>query len=191
MYDDYLEKAAATYRLLADDAVFPAVFSSMADTLEQCLRGGNKVLFAGNGGSAADSQHLAGELVVKFRIERPGMAALALTVDSSVLTASLNDLGVETVFAKQVEALGKKGDILWAFSTSGESGNILAACRAAKKHGLVVFGFTGEKGGTLADLADIAFRAPSAITSHIQECHIAVGHMLCGEIERRLYGGNG
>lgn len=188
MYHDYLAASAAVMRRLADDPALAKLFAELARLLTETLRRGGKILLAGNGGSAADAQHLAGELVVRFRKDRAGLAAVALTVDTSVLTASLNDLGADMIFAKQVEALGRPGDVLWVFSTSGKSPNILEACRAAKKAGLTVVGFTAEGGGPLAALCDHCFRAPSGVTSHAQECHIAVGHMLCGEVEERLFG---
>ena len=183
MYGSYLQKAAETYRLLADDPVYPALFEQIADALRETLENGGKILLAGNGGSAADSQHLAGELVVRFRKTRRALPAIALTVDTSVLTAALNDCGVEVVFSRQVEALGRRGDLLWAFSTSGNSRNIVVACETARNIGMRVVCFTGSEGGALAELADFCFRAPSRVTSHVQECHIAAGHMLCGVTE--------
>ena len=188
MIGAYLAEFCRTARLLAEGEEYPQRIEGMADVLCSALLGGNKILLAGNGGSAADCQHLAGELVVRFRRDRKGLPAIALTVDTSVLTACLNDFGPDWVFSRQVEALGRPGDILWAISTSGNSPNILAACRAARKLSLRVLGFTGCAGGQLAPLADIAFRAPSDATSHAQECHIAVGHLLCLLIEKRIFG---
>ncbi len=181
----YLAESAATLRRLADDRAFESLFAGIADLLWGSLSAGGKILFAGNGGSAADCQHLAGELVVRFRIDRPGLPGIALTVDSSVLTAALNDYGPDPVFSRQVEALGRPGDVLWAFSTSGNSKNILLACEAARRLGMKVVGFTGSGGGKLPALCDLCFQAPSNVTSHIQECHIAAGHMLCGIVEER------
>lgn len=181
----YFSEAAAVYSRLATDRSYEPLFKDMADMLWDALKAGNKVLFAGNGGSAADSQHLAGELVVRFRIDRPALAGIALTVDSSVMTAALNDYGVDPVYSRQVEALGRPGDILWAFSTSGNSKNILLAVEAARRIGMKVIGFTAENGGRLTALCDLCFRAPSTLTSHAQECHIAAGHMLCGIVEER------
>ncbi|MDR1519965.1 MAG: D-sedoheptulose 7-phosphate isomerase [Planctomycetota bacterium] len=182
---DYFAGTLEAFRRLADDPQYEALFSRAADLLWEALGGGKNILFAGNGGSAADCQHLAAELVGRFLLERPAMAGVALTVNTSVLTAILNDYGAEAVFSRQVEALGKPGDVLWAFSTSGNSPNILAACAAAKKRGLKVLGFTGGDGGKLPGLCDCCFRAPAKFTPHIQECHIAAGHMLCGVLEER------
>lgn len=172
---------------LADSPEYEALFQKIEAMLCGALSGGGKVLFAGNGGSAADCQHLAGELVARFRKNRGALPGIALTVDTSVMTACINDFGPDTVFARQVEALGREGDVLWAFSTSGASSNILAACRAAKKMGMKVLGFTGGSGGEFAGLCDLCFIAPSAVTSHIQECHIVAGHMLCLVIEEKLF----
>jgi D-sedoheptulose 7-phosphate isomerase len=186
MINDYLTKAIESVSLLTDGP-FPAQYEAIADLLCGALRRGNKILLAGNGGSAADCQHVAGELVVRFRKDRPGLPAIALTVDSSVLTACLNDFGPGPVFSRQIEALGREGDVFWAYSTSGTSANILEACAAARARGMKVLAFTGGSGGKLAAMADIAFVAPSGVTSHIQECHITVAHMLCHVIEERLF----
>lgn len=188
MDTSYLGRTAQTLAALAADPAAPALFSSMADLLWQSLSAGGKVLLCGNGGSAADCQHLAGELVVRFRKDRPALPGIALTVDTSVLTAALNDYGPTPVFARQVEALGRPGDVLWAFSTSGNSANILAAVEAARRVGMRVIGFTAANGGKLAPLCDFCFRAPSEVTSHAQECHITAGHMLCDELEIRAAG---
>ncbi len=182
----YLAGSIEAVSKLADER-FLARYGAMADLLCGTLAAGNKILLAGNGGSAADSQHVAGELVVRFRKDRAGLAALALTVDSSVLTACLNDFGPGPVFSRQIEAMGREGDCFWAFSTSGNSANILAACEAARARKMKVLAFTGGTGGNIADLADLAFIAPSAVTSHIQECHITVAHMLCDAVELRLF----
>ncbi len=182
----YIAESAATLQRFATDMRYEALFTQATEILWKSLSSGGRVLFAGNGGSAADCQHLAGELVVRFRIDRPAMAGIALTVDTSVLTAALNDYGPDPVFSRQVEALGRPGDVLWVFSTSGKSKNILLACEAAKKIGMKVIGFTGQDGGSLPACCDLCFHAPSAITSHIQECHIAAGHMLCGILEERF-----
>jgi D-sedoheptulose 7-phosphate isomerase len=183
---DYLSKTLEAVSLLAGER-FLARYGEIADLLCSALERGNKILLAGNGGSAADCQHIAGELVVRFRKDRPGLPAIALTVDSSVLTACLNDFGPEPVFQRQLEALGREGDVFWAFSTSGNSANILSACAAARDRGMKVLAFTGGEGGKLLGLADAAFVAPSGVTSHIQECHIAVAHMLCHVIEERVF----
>lgn len=187
MPQSYLAQAAETYAKLAAASEFAAQFEQIGEALCRTFKNGGKVLLAGNGGSAADSQHIAGEFVVRFRRNRDALPAIALTVDTSVLTATLNDFGPEPVFSRQVAALGRPGDFFWGFSTSGNSGNILLACEAAKKAGLGVIGFTGEGGGKLASLCDYCFKAPSTITSHVQECHIAAGHLLCEYVERTLF----
>jgi D-sedoheptulose 7-phosphate isomerase len=142
----------------------------------EALKRGNKLLFAGNGGSAADAQHWAGELVSRFNFDRPGLAAIALTTDTSILTAIGNDYGYDYVFARQVEALGRSGDLLFAISTSGNSKNIVRAIEVACDAGIGVIGFTGQGGGAMADLCDVCFRMPSAETPKI-----------CGLIEHEIF----
>jgi len=144
-----------------------------------CLRNGGKVLFFGNGGSAADAQHLAAELVGRFVRERAGLPAIALTTDSSILTAVGNDYGFEQVFARQIQALGRPGDVAVAISTSGNSANVLEGVKQARKRNLKTIGLTGKDGGTLAQQADVAITIPSTSTARIQECHIAIGHLFC------------
>ena len=187
----YLATTKEVLTALTEREEYPPLFAKITDALCGALAADRKILFVGNGGSAADCQHLAGELVVRFRSDRKALPALALTVDTSVLTACLNDYGPEPVFARQVEALGRDGDVLWAFSTSGNSRNIILACEAARRQGMKIIGFTGHYGGALPGFCDLCFKAPSEVTSHIQECHIAVGHMLCLAIEERLFGKSG
>jgi len=151
------------------------------------LKRGNKLLFAGNGGSAADAQHWAGELVSRFNFDRPGLAAIALTTDTSILTAIGNDYGYDYVFARQVEALGRKGDLLLVISTSGNSRNIVRAIAAARDAGIGVIGFTGQTGGAMAELCDVCFRMPSAETPKVQEGHEFLGHLICGMIEHEIF----
>src|SRR5438132_630287 len=148
-----------------------------------------KVLLCGNGGSAADSQHIAAELVIRMsKPDRPALAAIALTTDSSMLTAGGNDLGFENIFARQVEGLGRKGDVLIAISTSGKSENVNRAIRAAKKKGLSVIGFLGKGGGVSKNLVDIPIVIPSGDTQRIQEGHITVAHIICGILENEMFG---
>lgn len=154
----------------------------------EALRTGGKVMFCGNGGSAADAQHLAAELSGRYELDRPGMAGLALTTDTSALTAIGNDMGFDRVFSRQVEALGRPGDVLYAISTSGNSPNIVAAVEMAKRLGIKTIAVTGDGGGKLKDICDLALCAPAGKANHIQELHIAVGHMLCGLAERALNG---
>ncbi len=151
------------------------------------LRAGGKIMFAGNGGSAADAQHWAGELVSRFYYDRPGLPAIALTTDTSALTAIGNDYGYDYTFARQVEALGRQGDVLFAISTSGNSPNIIRACQAARDRGVRVIGLTGRGGGKLAGYSDLCFRVPSDETPRIQEGHEFIGHLVCALIERGMF----
>ena len=150
------------------------------------LEAGKKVLFFGNGGSAADAQHLATEFVVRYRRTRRALAAIALTTDTSILTAGANDFGFETVFARQIDALAQPGDVVIGISTSGTSANVVAGLQAAKERGCVVVAFTGAKASPCSDLADSTFRAPSTITARIQECHLLVGHILCEWVDEQI-----
>ncbi len=156
---------------------------AIARAMAAALRNGGKILWCGNGGSAADSQHMAAEIVGRFRRERRGLPSIALTTDTSILTAVANDYGFETVFARQVEALGARGDVLAGFSTSGNSRNVIAALEAARTIGLVTVAFTGSGGGKMAALADHLFAVDSRDTARIQEAHILAGHMICDWIE--------
>jgi len=160
----------------------------VAEMIAASLKGGGKVMFCGNGGSAGDSQHLAAEFVATLDHRRPrdGLAALALTTDTSFLTAYANDFGFEGVFARQVETMGRSGDVLVAISTSGNSSNIVAACEAARKHDIRICAMTGEGGGRLAAHADVLLAVPSKVTMHIQESHIALGHVMTLAVERML-----
>jgi len=157
-----------------------------ADMLTACLAAGGKVLIFGNGGSAADAQHLAAEFVNRFQIERPPLAALALTTDTSVLTSIGNDYHFDDVFSKQIRALGKKRDIAWGISTSGNSPNVVKAVKTAQKMGISTIGMTG-RGGELAECADLVLAVDSDNTARIQETHITLGHILCELLERKLY----
>lgn len=166
-----------------------ALSGSIASAAELCiaaLKSGGKVMFCGNGGSAADAQHLAAELSGRYEMNRPGLAGLALTTDTSALTAIANDFGYDRVFARQVEALGRPGDVLYAISTSGNSPNVLAAIETARARGVKVIAVTGESGGRMKDACDVLLAAPAQKAAHIQELHIAMGHMICGLVERAL-----
>jgi len=153
------------------------------------LRKGAKVICCGNGGSAADAQHIAAELSGKFYLTRPPLPAVAITTNPSSITAISNDYGYENVFAKQIEGLAKRGDILLTFSTSGSSPNVLKAARAARKAGMFVIGFTGAKGRALAKNCDMCLVVPSGDCPRIQEAHIAVGHSVCFLVEKTMFGG--
>ncbi|MFA5867072.1 MAG: D-sedoheptulose 7-phosphate isomerase [Actinomycetota bacterium] len=165
-----------------------SVIAGIADMIASALREGGKVLLFGNGGSAADSQHLAAEFVNRFRFDRAGLPAVALTTDTSILTAIGNDSGFENVFARQVELWAKPGDVVVAISTSGASPNILKGIVAAKEHDAGIVCLTGEGGRELTDLADICFVVPSADTARIQEAHITVGHIVCHLVEEEIFG---
>ncbi len=156
--------------------------------LTESFKNGGTAYFCGNGGSAADAQHLAAELAGRFNIERPAMAAIALTTNTSNITAIANDYGYEFVFSRQLEGLGKRGDVLVAITTSGNSKNILEAVKMARKLGMVIVGMTGEKGRAFGDLCDIALVTPHDTHCRIQEGHIAMGHAMCEQVERALYG---
>jgi D-sedoheptulose 7-phosphate isomerase len=164
------------------DAIAKAV-----DATLQALKGGNLILLCGNGGSAADAQHLAAEFVNRFLIDRAALPAIALTTDTSVLTSIGNDSDFRQVFARQIEALGKAGDVLYAISTSGNSGNVIEAVKAARKRGMETIAFTGGDGGKLAPLCDLALIAPSRSTPRIQEAHITIGHIICQIVEEELF----
>lgn len=177
---EHCQVVDASFRELFPD------FSAWAEASIAALQAGGKLLFFGNGGSAADAQHLATELVVRFKENRRALAAIALTTDTSVLTAVGNDLGFSYLFSRQIEALGKTGDVAIGISTSGKSPNILEALKTARSRGLTTVGLTGEAGGELAPLCDILLKIPSSTTSRIQEMHIIFGQMLCGAIEHGL-----
>ena len=172
--------------MLADDALQSAV-AAAAQACIASLRAGGKVLFAGNGGSAADAQHMAGEFVSRFMFDRPGLAAIALTTDSSILTAIGNDYGYEKIFERQVQSLGRSGDVLVAYSTSGKSPNVLLALKAAREQELVTVGFTGSRGGPMLELSTHLLAVPSPDTPKIQEGHLVLGHILCGLVERAMF----
>ncbi|MES2506818.1 MAG: D-sedoheptulose 7-phosphate isomerase [Verrucomicrobiota bacterium] len=157
--------------------------AAIADAWVTALKSGKKILFFGNGGSAADAQHLAAELCVRYRINRRALAGLALTTDTSVLTAHSNDYGFETVFSRQVEALAQPGDVVVGISTSGTSKNVVAGLKAAREAGCVVVSFTAEKGADCAVLAHHAYCVPTPITAYAQECHLLAGHVLCEYVE--------
>ena len=161
---------------------------AFAEKSAAALRSGGKIVFFGNGGSAADALHLAAELVVRLRTERPGLAALALTTNPSVLTAAGNDYGFERIFSRQIESLVSNGDVLVALSTSGNSPNIIRGVEAGRARGAYLVAFTGETGGALASKVDLLLNVPSQDAQRIQECHITIGHIACSLIERLACG---
>ncbi len=172
--------------VLADDELRDSI-EKIAKTCVNAIRNGNKIMFCGNGGSAADSQHLAAELVSRLNFDRAGMAGIALTTDTSALTAIANDYGFEQVFSRQLNAIGKPGDILFAISTSGNSINILKAIEYAHSAQIIVVGMTGEVGGSMRGACQLIIKVPSQETQKIQECHIMIGHIICGLIEKGVF----
>lgn len=182
-----IEDTARLLDRMAADAALCAGAARAAEIVVEALRAGHKLLLCGNGGSAADAQHWAGELVSRFHYDRPGLPAIALTTDTSILTAIGNDYGYDRSFARQVEALGQQGDVLFAISTSGNSKNVVAAIEAARARGMPVVGFTGEGGGEMAGLCDLCLRIPSASTPRIQEGHEVLGHAICAMIEATMF----
>ena len=160
----------------------------IADVCTNAIQSGCKVIFCGNGGSAAQSQHLAAELVGRYKLNRPAMNALSLTVDTSNITAVGNDYGYDVVFSRQLEGIGKKGDILIGLSTSGNSKNVVAAFEQASKMGIKTVALVGQKEGIMHQIADYVVAVPANTSAHIQEMHIAVGHLICDLIERAVYG---
>lgn len=172
------EEHLAVAQLVMQSGILEQI-ERIGTVIKEALAKGNKVLFCGNGGSAADSQHLAAEFVGRFQKERQGLPAIALTVDTSILTAVGNDYGFDKVFARQVEALGNAGDVLIGISTSGNSGNVVQAVELAKSKGLYCVGMTAAGGGMMAQLCDECIAVPAKVTARAQEMHILIGHILC------------
>ena len=182
-FTEYAQQSARNFQALAG----LSAVDSAGDIFTQCYQSGGKALFCGNGGSAADAQHLAAEFVGRYQYDRPSIPAIALTVDTSALTAIANDYGYDAVFARQLSGLAVGGDVLIAISTSGNSASVLEAVKTAKTMGVKTIGLTGQGGGKLASLCDVSICVPSEQANHIQEMHIAVGHYLCGLVEHTLY----
>jgi D-sedoheptulose 7-phosphate isomerase len=182
----HLKQSLAALERATQDAALLAAARKIAAAIIAALRSGNKLLIIGNGGSAADAQHIAAEIIGRYKQDRPAYAAIALTTDTSSLTAIANDYGFEQVFARQLEGLGQRGDVLLALSTSGRSPNILAALRTARERGLVTIGFTGAKGQALGTLCDHLLVSPSDDTPVVQQIHLTVAHGICDEIEQTL-----
>ena len=176
----------ATTRLLRDVAALAALNEAAAQTIA-AIRAGGKLLVCGNGGSAADAQHIATEFVVRLAADRPALPAMALTVDSSIMTAAANDYAFDRIFARQIEAIGKPGDVLLAISTSGRSANVLAAARTARAAGLRTVGLTGAGGGEMATACEVVIHVPSSVTAIIQQLHITLAHILCAKVERAFF----
>lgn len=182
-----LAESQRVVSLMQDDAALLSQVQEAANSITNAMRKGNKLLLAGNGGSAADAQHIAGEFVSRFAFDRPGLPAVALTTDTSILTAIGNDYGYEKLFARQVQALGQPGDVFMCYSTSGSSKNILQALEQAKSMGLTCIGLTGNKGGPMHDLCDHVLAVPSGSTPKIQEGHLILGHIICGIVEVAIF----
>jgi D-sedoheptulose 7-phosphate isomerase len=181
-----LEASCLVKQQMLDSA---EILQTIEDAVSRCiatLKAGNKIILAGNGGSAADAQHIAAELVGRFETERPGLPAITLTTNSSTVTAVANDYNYENIFRRQVQALGQRGDVFIGISTSGNSPNVVAAIEQCKEQGIAVIGLTGEAGGKMLELCDICVRVPSRNTARIQESHITIGHILCSLIDSAL-----
>jgi D-sedoheptulose 7-phosphate isomerase len=183
----YVKKSLQTVGAFAADAPAQATLGEMAAAICASLKGGGKLLVAGNGGSAGDAQHIAGEFVVRLMYDRAPLAAIALTTDGSVLTAAGNDYGFEHVFKRQVRALGRRGDVFLGISTSGNSPNIIRAFEAARSAGLVTLGFSGGDGGGMQPLCDHLFLAPARETALVQQVHIIAAHIVCALVERAFF----
>jgi len=182
----HIEKTIATKQaILADKALMNRIVEG-AELCISALKNGNKVIFAGNGGSAADSQHLAAEFVSRFNFDRPGLASIALTTDTSMLTAIGNDYGFLQLFARQLQANGRQGDVFFGISTSGNSANILQAVYLAKEMGITTVALCGNA-GKLPDVCDLTLNVPSTCTPYIQESHISIGHIICGIVEEVMF----
>lgn len=184
----HFRHSVATLENAAKDRPLYAAIIEIAEAITRAFRDGRKLLIAGNGGSAADAQHIAGEFLSRLNFDRNPLPAVALTTDSSVLTAVGNDYGFDKVFERQVRGLGQKGDVFIAISTSGRSPNILAALKAAREMGVVTVGFTGARGNEMPALCDLCLKAPSDATPLIQQIHIVAAHAICGLVERALFG---
>jgi len=184
---DEIQSSIDTKSKLIQDPALLKEITAVTQACVQAYRSGNKTILAGNGGSAADAQHLAAEFVSRFYFDRPGLASISLSSDPSVVTAIGNDYGYENLFARQIEAHGKMGDIFFALSTSGKSPNILKAIQRAKEIGLTTVALTSEKGLEMAALCDFKILVPSTITPKIQECHITIGHVICAGVEAALF----
>jgi D-sedoheptulose 7-phosphate isomerase len=183
-----ISSSIATKELLLADEKQLELIKHAVQIIITAYQAGNKTLLAGNGGSAADAQHIAGEFVSRFYFDRPGLSSIALTTDTSVLTAIGNDYGYEKLFSRQVQAIGNKGDVFIGISTSGDSPNIIAALLECKKSGIKTIGLTGNKGGKMVGLCDICIEVPSSETPRIQEVHILIGHIICYLVEEEIFG---
>lgn len=186
--ENYIQDSINTKTKLLNNSQIIKAIEQSANVIVEAYKSGCKVLTAGNGGSAGDAQHIAGELVSKFYFDRPGLSAFALTTDTSIITAIGNDYGFEKLFERQIQANGNKDDIFIAISTSGNSKNLVLALQEARKKGLFIIGLVGEKPCAMDTLCDIIIKVPSCETPKIQEAHIMIGHIICALVEEKIYG---
>ncbi len=186
--NEKLERAHQVMRALADDVRLRSQLEECAVRCIESLNAGGKLMLAGNGGSAADAQHIAAEFVSRFAFDRPGLPAIAMTTDTSILTAIGNDYGYEKVFSRQLQALGRSGDVFIAYSTSGRSPNILLGLKEARARGLFCIGMTGAGGGDMAELCDVLLQVPANDTAEIQQGHAVLGHIITGLVESAIFG---
>ena len=182
-----IAEAQRVISAMQTDAKLLAILEKTVSVCIDCFKNGGKILFAGNGGSAADAQHMAAEFVSRFAFDRPGLPAIALTTDTSILTAIGNDYGFEKLFARQIQAHGNKGDVFVGYSTSGQSPNILLAFEEARARNLTCVGLTGNRGGPMLELCDYLLEVPSSDTPKIQEGHFILGHIICGLVENAIF----
>jgi D-sedoheptulose 7-phosphate isomerase len=185
---EILNESIRVKKKIVDDPSLLSQINNISSIIIEAYRKKKKVILFGNGGSAADAQHIAGELVNRLHLEREALPAIALTTDSSVLTSIANDYDYSRIFARQVEALAKEGDVVIGISTSGSSSNVIEAVKTAKEKGAKTVGFTGNKGGKLAELTDFVVSVPSDVTPRVQESHITILHIICCLVERELFG---
>lgn len=191
MKEDIISEIADAHEVIGKMIKDQKLLDSLESVINvgiKTLSSGGKILLAGNGGSAADAQHIAGEFVSRFKFDRPGLPAIALTTDTSILTSIGNDYGFEYLFSRQIQALGNEGDVLICYSTSGESPNILKCCKEAQNSGITVVGMTGNRSASIVKCCDYLLEVPSDSTPHIQEGHLVLGHIICGQIEKSLFG---
>lgn len=184
---DYLRQSAEAIQAYRSDPAQIALLGEVTSTIVSAFQARSKLLLAGNGGSAGDAQHIAGEFTGRMLYDRPPLPAIALSTDTSAMTAIGNDYGFETIFERQVNALGQKGDVLLALSTSGNSPNVVRAIDAARNRGMITIGFTGAGGGLMAARCDLVLRAPSAFTPVIQQVHMVAAHIVCSLVERAMF----
>ena len=192
LMQEYIDKkirdAQRVFDMIITDDELKNTTIDVAKLVINCFQAGNKLMLAGNGGSAADAQHIAGEFVSRFEFDRPGLPAIALTTDTSIMTSIGNDYGYDRLFSRQIEALSREGDVFVAYSTSGNSKNILAGLEAARLKGVSTVGLTGSRGGAMDTACDYLLRVPSLETPKIQEAHLLLGHIICGLVENYMFG---